>query len=178
MTTIRLATVDDSPDLARLQVDSYRSAYASLLPPAYLAGFSYHEQEQDWRDWLPSHPTDLLLVAEVDSSELVAYALARRGRSKIPPYDAELVALHVRQAHQRQGIGRLLMAEVATHLRKAGCGSLMLWVMDGNPACGFYERLGGKRIGEQTVNLGEGLSILELAYGWREIGSLCETPPG
>jgi hypothetical protein len=32
MTTIRPATLQDCPALARLQVDSYRSAYAGILP--------------------------------------------------------------------------------------------------------------------------------------------------
>jgi ribosomal protein S18 acetylase RimI-like enzyme len=35
----------------------------------------------------------------------------------IPPYDSELVALHVRQASQRQGIGQQLIRDIARHLR-------------------------------------------------------------
>jgi hypothetical protein len=61
---IRRATVDDSPDLARVQVDSYRDAYTGILPTAYLNYFSYKEQEQDWRDLLSSGLDGELFVAE------------------------------------------------------------------------------------------------------------------
>ena len=40
---IREATAADSPGLARVQVDSYRTAYAGLFPQAYLDRFSYEE---------------------------------------------------------------------------------------------------------------------------------------
>ena len=55
---IRRATIEDSAGLARVQVDSYRAAYAGIFPPSYLAHFTYEEQEQDWHD---------LFAAEVDA---------------------------------------------------------------------------------------------------------------
>jgi hypothetical protein len=60
---IRLATEDDARGLARIQVDSYRTAYAAILPADYLAQFSYEEQEQDWRTLLATKPETVLLVA-------------------------------------------------------------------------------------------------------------------
>ena len=174
MIRIREARSDDSAGLATVQVDSYRAAYASLLPQDYLAHFSYEEQEQDWRDWVSSHPRDVLYVAENDSGEIVGYALGRPGSSDITPYDSELVALHVRHLHQRQGIGRQLVTTLARRLMQQGCSSLMLWVAEKNSSRLFYERLGGVLIGERTVQLGEGdIRLAEVAYGWPNIGSLC-----
>jgi hypothetical protein len=49
--------------LARVQVDSYRTAYAGMFPADSLARFTYDEQEQDWRDLLETGG-DVLLVAE------------------------------------------------------------------------------------------------------------------
>jgi hypothetical protein len=37
---IRPATLSDAPSLARVQVDSYRTAYAGILPADCLAQFS------------------------------------------------------------------------------------------------------------------------------------------
>lgn len=169
MIRIRGATADDGAGLARVQVDSYRAAYAGLLPAEYLAGFSYEEQERDWRGWLASHPEDVLLVAVEEGGEVVGYALARAGASSIVPYDGELVALHVRGRLQRQGLGRRLVAAAAGALRQRGCTALMVWVMEGNPSRGFYERLGGRLIGRQTVTLDEGVTAVEVAYGWPDI---------
>ena len=170
---IREAKLGDCASIARVQVDSYRTAYASLLPPEYLAHFTYEEQEQDWRDLLSADQHDLLYVAESDSGEIVGYALGRAPGDQYAGYDSELAALHVRRAFQRQGIGTRLIAAVAERLKQQGCRSLMLWVLDKNPARSFYERLGGQCFGEKPWRIEElGLDTREVAYGWPDITRL------
>jgi ribosomal protein S18 acetylase RimI-like enzyme len=169
---IRPAGIQDSAGIARVQVDSYRTAYAGILPPAYLAHFTYAEQEQDWRELFSVQPQDIVYVAE-DAGEIVGYALGRAGSSEILPYDSELLALHVRRSHQHRGSGRRLVTAIAEQLQHQGCSSLMLWVLAANPARSFYERLGGKLVGERRINLGKDVMALEVAYGWPDIQSLC-----
>jgi len=168
MVNVRKATMDDCAAIARVQVDSYRTAYAGIFPQEYLDGFTYAEQEQDWRELLSSRRDDILLVAETDSSEVVGYALGRPGPTGIAPYDCELVALHVRRAVQRQGIGGRLMAATVRALCQRDCESLMLWVLAENPARRFYERLGGQLLSRTQIALG----AVEVAYGWRDMESL------
>jgi ribosomal protein S18 acetylase RimI-like enzyme len=172
MIQIRRATINDSAGLARIQVDSYRSAYAGIFSQAYLEHFSYEEQAQDWYDWMMNKPRDLIFVAQTETGEMVGYALGRPGLTKLPPFDSELVAMHVRQTFQRQGIGRGLMAKMAEQLQERGCASLMLWVLEQNPARSFYEKMGGQMVGKQEAELEEGVSAVEVAYGWRNIGEL------
>lgn len=168
---VREATPSDSAALARIQVDSYRTAYAGLFPQAYLDQFTYEEQEQDWRDLLSSTTDDILYVAEAGAGDIVGYALGRPGSSDVPPYESELVALHVQRAHQGRGIGRRLVAAMARQLQKRGCKSLMLWVLEGNRSRQFYERLGGQLLDErQTIEGG----AVEVAYGWPAIERLAE----
>lgn len=171
---IRRAEVQDSASLAQIQIDSYRTSYAGILPPSYLEGFSYREQEQDWRDLLSSGSDDVLYVAETESGEIVGYALGRPGPSPIPPYDGELVALHVRPSHQGQGIGQRLIASVTEELQRRGSTALMLWVLEKNPARALYERLGGQELGQKDWDGNEafGIEIKELAYGWLNIQAL------
>jgi ribosomal protein S18 acetylase RimI-like enzyme len=107
---VRDATVEDCEALAAIQVDSYRIAYAGLLPKGYLDCFSYEEQAHDWRSLLDAPRDDLLCVAETDAGEIVGYGLARPGPTEIASYDSELMALHVRSACQHRGGGRLLIA--------------------------------------------------------------------
>jgi len=173
---IREARIEDCPDLARIQVDSYRTAYAGILPDEYLARFTYEEQERDWRDLLASGLSDILLVAEADDGGIAGYALGRPDSSDIAPYESELVSLHVRRPLQKQGVGRALVAAMAERLAAQGCGSLMLWVLAENmPARRFHELLGGDLISERRIELGEGeVGASEVAYGWRDIRSLCE----
>ncbi len=190
---IRPATAHDAAALAHIQVNSYRTAYAGLMPADYLAHFTLEEQEQDWRDLLAEPTGDILLVAEMDGGEIAGYALGRPGPVKVlalqagkelpaGAYDSELVSLHVRRALQKQGVGRALVRAMAQALHGQGCSSLALFVLAGNPACTFYERLGGQRVGEKrwTVPASQAgtldefdFEVVEAAYGWPEITALC-----
>ena len=173
---IRPATARDAAALAHIQVNSYRTAYAGLMPADYLAHFSLEEQEQDWLDLLAESAGDILLVAETGDGEIAGYALGRSGPVEELPegaYDAELVSLHVRRALQKQGIGRALVRATARALREQGCTSLALFVLAGNPACGFYERLGGQRVGEKRWTMDDfDFEVVEAAYGWPKIAAL------
>lgn len=168
MTIIRDAVPADCPGIARVQVDSYRGAYAGLFPPAYLAQFSYAEQEQDWANWFASGGSDLLLVALSPENKVEGYLLARAQPEAFPGYDAEIAALHVRQAARGRGIGQALLSQAAGVLAARSCRSVMLWTLHGNPVRHWYERLGGRLLGEKSFEV-DGWLITEVAYGWEDI---------
>ena len=44
----------------------------------------------------------------------------------------------------------------------------IVWVLVDNPACKFYEALGGEKIYEKQVEKG-GIMLNEIAYGWIDI---------
>jgi ribosomal protein S18 acetylase RimI-like enzyme len=170
---IRQATPLDCAALAHLQINSYRTAYAGLLPAEYLAAFSYEEQEHDWKDLLQMGE-DFLLVADAQD-QLIGYALSRQLGDGDRPFDCELIALHVERNYQRRGAGRALLLETARQMRSLGCQSLGLWVIEGNPAVGFYERLGGRRQGEQMIEMDEyNCRFKEIGFVWDRIQDLLE----
>lgn len=169
---IRPARLEDAPDLARIQVDSYRSAYAGILPEDYLDQFSLDDQERDWIEMLGPKGSDGILIAEDGDSRLSGYAVGRAPASYPQPYDCELVSLHVRRDAHRRGIGRALVSATAEQLATRGCQALVLWVLEANPARGFYERLGAARLeGRKPM-----INAYEIAYGWPDIRSI--TAPG
>jgi ribosomal protein S18 acetylase RimI-like enzyme len=178
---IRKAEISDSPGLARVQVDSYCTAYADIFPQVYLDHFTYEEQEQDWCNLFEAGTEDELYVAVSEAGEVVGYALGRLLADTEWPYDGELVALHVRKGHQRQGIGTRLVAAMAEQLQLRECASLMLWTLEDNgPARALYERLGGKLLGEKAWRGNEhfGVHVREVAYGWADIEELESMPGG
>ena len=115
---VRKAGANDCHAIAAIQVDSYRTAYAGLFPPSYLAQFDYGEQEQDWLDLLASRPDDILLLAVAEDGQVIGYILARAEPDIYPGYDAEIVALHVRRSWQRKGAGQALFVSAFDQLRK------------------------------------------------------------
>jgi ribosomal protein S18 acetylase RimI-like enzyme len=165
---IRPARLEDAPALARLQVDSYRSAYAGILPQDFLDQFTYDDQERDWSEMLSPAARDVILAAEGGDSRLRGYAVARAPASFPPPYDCELLSLHVRQDVHRRGIGRALVSATAEALTARGLRALMLWVLEANPARGFYERLGAVQLdGRKPM-----INAHEVAYGWPDLRSI------
>lgn len=180
---VRRARAEDAAALADIQVSSYRTAYAGLMPADYLAHFRVEEQEEDWRDLLAEPAGDIVLVAEVEGdlapprapATVAGYAVGRPRAVEVGGrvYDAELVSLHVRGEWQGRGAGRALAGAMARALEEQGCGSLALFVLAGNRAWAFYERLGGQRVGEKRwVMDGFGFEVVETGYGWAEIGAL------
>ena len=170
MIQVRNAHLVDCPGLAQVQVDSYRTAYVGLFPEPYLARFSYEEQEQDWREWLTTLSNEVRLVA-VSTETVLGYVLARAQPDIHPGYDAEILALHVRQAYQAKGIGSALLQAAVGQLLEWGCRSVMLWTLQGNPVRRWYERLGGEMLGEKRYQV-EGWETVEIAYGWPTISTL------
>jgi len=168
---VRSATTQDAPGLAHVQVTSYRTAYAPILPASWLAQFSLEEQTQDWRDLVEADNDEMLYVAEADAGAIVGYALGRPRASGGVQFASELVAMHVLPAYQRQGVGRQLFAATAAHLQQCGCRSLVVWVLALNPARTFYEQVGGGLVGSQRLDI-DGAEIEEVAYAWPEIEQL------
>ncbi len=169
---IREAVLTDCADIARMQVESFRIAYADLMPPETLAAFTYDEQEQDWRTWMENNP-DLLLVVDQGSGPLAGYALTRKLEPNTAPYDCELLALHIQRWAVRRGYGRALLAESARRMHAQGCRSLGLWMVEGNEAGAFYTRLGGRQQGEQELVIQElNLRRREVGFVWDRIEDL------
>lgn len=169
--TIRPAVPADAAGIARVQVDSYRSAYRGFFPQTYLDLFSYEEQAGDWERWMVNAPCDLLLVAESAEEQVIGYALARAQRGIHTGYDSEIIALHMLPALKGRGIGRALMHRTVTLLIERGCRSTMLWTLQGNPVRSWYERLGGVLIGEKR-DWWDDWEMVEVAYGWTDLPAL------
>jgi len=66
--------------------------------------------------------------------------------------EAELLTIAVRPAEQRRGAGRLLLAAVIDHVRKAGARTLFLEVGADNPAArALYEAAGFRVVGARPA---------------------------
>jgi len=169
---IREANIDDSAGIARVRVDSWRTAYAGIVPDDHLAGLSYRQDERRGRERFPK-PDDagFVYVAEDDSGQIVGYASAGPERGGDPGYKGELYAIYLLPAYQRKGIGRQLTLTVVRRLLQQGFRSMLVWVLAENPSRGFYEALGGKRLYEKPIVIG-GAELIEVAYGWQDLRKL------
>jgi GNAT superfamily N-acetyltransferase len=171
--SVRDATHDDVPIIARVHVDTWRTTYRGIVPDEHLANLSYDQRAHGWHGILNDSPINgnFTYVAEDESDEIIGFANGGIERTGDPMYKGELMAIYILQNHQGKGIGRFLAQVVATRLHLSGINSMLVWVLVDNPACQFYAALGGKPVREKELEIA-GKQLIEVAYGWIDTGSL------
>jgi ribosomal protein S18 acetylase RimI-like enzyme len=167
---IREATLNDAEAMAKVRIDTWRSAYKGIVPDDYLSGLSPEQTAIRWSEvyFKSRQPGVFALVAENDIKEVVGIAIAGPERDQDPGYQSEIYVLYVLPAYQNQGIGRSLVTACVQQLLRQGLDTLLIWIMAENPYRRFYETLGGRIVGKIEKQRGSKL-IPEIAYGWRDI---------
>ncbi|MGC1310161.1 MAG: GNAT family N-acetyltransferase [Phormidesmis sp.] len=167
---IREATHSDIAAITRVHVDTWRTTYRGIVPDENLANLSYERRENGWHHIFnhASEDGNFTYVAEEETG-IVGFANGGVERTDDPIYKGELMAIYILENHQGQGIGRCLFQMVTGRLHRLNINSMLVWVLVDNPACQFYAALGGKPVHEKDLEIG-GKSLVEVAYGWTDIG--------
>lgn len=169
---IREARVTDVIAMAKVHVDSWRTTYKDILPDDFLANLSYERSAERFVELFRSRTREeLIYLAEENTMNIAGFAVGGRERSGSTLYRGEVYATYLLKEYQRKGIGSELFKAIARGLHRHDIDSLIVWVLADNPACHFYEAMGGKQVDEKLINLG-GQQLKEIAYGWQELTSL------
>lgn len=176
---IRPATVDDAADIARIHVESWRTAYADIYDEHVLAAFPVETREREWQGTLADESrTGFEFVAEDTQGKVFGFISAGPERSGDPDFAGHVYAIHVLPEHKGLGIGRSLMSTAAEQLVDHGIESLLVWVLTENhPARNFYEKLGGELARTQQITVG-GQTVDEVGYGWKDLQTLASADSG
>lgn len=170
--TIRAARPGDENGIARVHVESWRSTYRGIVPDEVLDGLSEERGARRWKTVLESQDSrEFVFVAEScpgESGEIVGFAVGGPERDGDPVYKGELYAIYLLDTHQRRGLGSRLVHAVAAELIRRGLDSMLVWVLVDNPACRFYEALGGRRLRSRPITIGPA-TLEEVAYGWPDL---------
>jgi len=147
---VRAARADDVPEIARIQVDTWRTAYARFLPPSVLDALSVEQAAAAWAAAVQAPPTPAhrVLVATEQEWTVGFAAVGPSAEQDAEPGEAAVAALLVEPRWGRRGHGSRLLAAVVDHLRADGVTRLVAWVPDGDRAsAAFYESAGWERDG-------------------------------
>lgn len=165
---IRQAGLQDAEGIARVRIDTWRTAYKGIVPQDHLDQLSLPAITQQFQD-LFKEEAPLVWVAE-DGAEIVGFVFGgpeRRDSSEA----GEVYAIYIMDSYQGQGVGTQLMQAVSRALYRQGKTALILWVLESNPYRAFYERLGGKAEGGDTFNI-DGVELFLVSYRWADITQL------
>ena len=172
--SIRSATVHDAQEIARIHVASWQTTYPGIVPQPYIDSLDVASRAESWKARLDAG--DMHMFVAEDAGGLVGFASGGAIREPVGNFEAigaEIYAIYLLSSAQRRGAGKLLMRSLAAALRTDGFTQAAVWVLADNPSCGFYEHLGGRQIAQKTIRMGDA-DLLEVAYGWQDIGTLGE----
>ena len=162
---IRTGTRDDAEQIAALHAESWRTAYAGMMPPSFLEGPLDEDRLAVWRGRLaqPQDGAGLFLAVDGETIEGFAYlAPAEDGRIL-------LENLHARPGRTGSGIGGLLLRHSLAWAADEHPGrDVFLEVLrDNTRAIAFYERHGARRTGEGVARFQQGFELHEFEYAWK-----------
>ncbi|HEU5485330.1 MAG TPA: GNAT family N-acetyltransferase [Microlunatus sp.] len=145
---------------------AWKRRQESWTPEVSAAGWERHLRE---RDANRSGARACYLIAEDPAGSLVAIAAAAVAADEPTGATGEVGSLYVHPDHQRQGLGRLLLRQLATRLQAMGVQVLHIGVLATNDeAQRFYQALGGQLSGERLFDE-DGDLLLERVYTWPDL---------
>lgn len=163
---VRPAHLSDADGIGRVQVASWRSTYAGLIDDDYLAQMSPAQYAAHHHE-LMADPRVFYLVAEDKHDGIVGFVTGGPERHGDPDFTGEIYALYLLRQHQGKGLGQMMVQFSALRLRAKGHKSMLIWVLSGNPAEGFYQHLGGKKLRTAPTTVGR-QAVEEVAYVWAD----------
>ena len=168
MVTIRAATERDAVAISHVHVQSWRTTYSGIVPDEYLATLNEAESALQWREWLTR---DLrTYIADLDG-KIVGFISGGAIREPVLAYDAELYAIYILESAQRQGIGTYLLKELAGSLLSRGFKSMIVWVLEKNPAKDFYAKSSAQVVTAKDIQIGD-ITLSEVSYGWPDLEAI------
>ncbi|MER6145729.1 GNAT family N-acetyltransferase [Streptomyces sparsogenes] len=161
---IRTGRRSDAAQVAALHAESWRTAYAGIMPTGFLSGPLVEDRLELWLGRLDEpQPGAALFVAE-DAGEMAGFAYL------MPRPDGRLLLdnLHARPGRTGTGIGGRLLRHAFTWAAEEHPGkAVYLEVLRANtPAIAFYERHGALRTDERVCRFEQGFELPELEYTW------------
>ena len=159
---LRIAVPDDAPAIAKVHIDSWRSAYRGLVPDERLGKMDYTRESRRFHKSI-SEEAEIFYIAEGISGDAGFMALgACRDSDVDQKATGEIYAMYLLPEYWRKGIGRSMCREADLLFMYFAFSQVVLWVFqDNHRARRFYEAMGFISDGAARVmNIGTPLNTL------------------
>ena len=134
--TIRQATKEDARQIAEILVEDWKKAYRGIIDSDYLDSMNVEERYQ--RE-LQRYQIYRVAVA---GKEVLGFTWNEMADDEAA--DCEIIAIYIRYAKRKGGIGRALFRDSVEIFRTAGRKKMIIWCLrDNAEARKFYEKMGG-----------------------------------
>ncbi len=167
LASIRLAHAEDAAGIARVHVESWRDAYASVLPKRHLLQLDPQRYCIGWTKSLARADDRHHTLVAIADNEIVGFATFGKPREGRPASVGEIYMLYVATDWREQGVGRQLLQAAFVALWETGSKAASIWCLEANHAAiGFYKRLDGKRLGVPRQERVGGIDFPVIGFNW------------
>lgn len=166
---IREATQQDAEGLAFVHLNSWKTSYKGLVDQVYLDAINYEDRLNLRKDILKI--ATLFHLVAVSGEQIVGFAdvgpireESRVGLRVCEENIGEVYAIYLLEEYKGKGCGKALLDRCRQWLSENRFKSFVVRALAGNMrAKRFYEREGGRLIGENTIIIGD-KPYLEVSY--------------
>jgi len=159
----RRATPDDAKKISQIHAESWKCAYAGMVPYAALNRM-INRRDTNW--WATAiRRSTIILVIEV-GDEVAGYATLGPNRVSTFPFEGEIYEIYLKPEYQGIGLGAQLFADARSELKHRGYKGTAVWVLsDNDPAISFYENAGGRAIATGSEHFDD-KKLEKTAFAW------------
>src|SRR6266540_617926 len=162
--SVRAAGLADVPEIARIQLDTWRQAYSGWLPAPVLDQIAPADAELTWRQAVTEPPTRRhhVLIAQEQEWPVGFVAFGPSPDDEGGPVGM-IDAMLVEPRWGRRGHGSRLLAATVDHMRADGMRTALVWVPEPDAASlAFYTSAGWERDGYARSLEADGASVTEV----------------
>ncbi|WP_374652879.1 N-acetyltransferase family protein [Dongia sp.] len=165
--SIRIARAEDADGIARVHVESWRDAYAGLLPERHLLQLDPRRHIIGWTRTLARADDRRHTLVAIAEGEVVGFATFGPAREGRPTAEGEVYMLYVATDWREMGIGRQLVQAAFVALWETGSRAASIWCLaENHAAIGFYKRMGGQRIAAPREEYVGGAVFPVVGFRW------------
>ncbi|MBS1904155.1 MAG: GNAT family N-acetyltransferase [Bacteroidetes bacterium] len=166
---IRPASTLDAEQIARINIDVWRSTYEGIIDRAVLDTMALGDYIAKWQRILtPEIPERRWCFVATLGTDVIGYVSAGTNDDN-DGYGAVLYALYLRPEYHGLGVGKLLWQTMMHAFEERGVSSFKLYVLTANKlGRRFYDRYRPDVCQEADFHL-DGAVYCDMLYGWNDV---------
>jgi GNAT superfamily N-acetyltransferase len=152
-----------------VQIDTWRAAYACIMPAKLLAEMNDIRIAAFWAQVIAEAQGKSFCFVASAGERVVGFASGGPRQNSNDALRGEVYALYVLPAFQGRGLGRRLVETSFERMLELGMKEGRIWTLRENaPARAFYARIGGTATDNGFNDIG-GVRYPEVAYDWPDL---------
>jgi ribosomal protein S18 acetylase RimI-like enzyme len=166
---IRPMQIQDAPQVASINIRSWRWAYQGILEQSILDELNLEQKTKAWSDGIQNSPHLIRLVAK-QNEKILGYVVGGPNRNITEsPDTVELYAIYVDPDHMQTGVGFKLFDAFRENLHEQKINSFCVWVLKENKSAReFYQKMNGVLSSQTKVFVVNNKSYPEVCYEFHQ----------